>query len=141
MALTWTRDNPALWDADKQRILGAALAGSLPAYDMEDGTAAPGDWFRVQRDGDTVGFGWMDTVWGDAEVLAAVDPAHQGWGVGTFIMENLETEAGRRGLNRIYNAVRPDHPKRQTVMAWLGRRGFSGAGDHEQLQRVVRQKS
>jgi len=138
MPLSWKRENPAQWDAPKQRILGAAPAGSLPAYDMTAGGVAPGDWWRVERDGVVLGYGWMDTVWGDAEVLVAVDPAHQGSGAGTFILEQLEREAAQRGLGRITNAVPPAHPQRQQVMAWLGRRGFTTRGDHEHFERQVR---
>jgi GNAT superfamily N-acetyltransferase len=137
MSLQWIRENPALWDAAKQRVLGAAPAGSLPDYGDEPGEVAPGDWWRVERDGAVVGFGWMDTVWGEAEILLAVAPSAQGSGAGTFILERLEEEAASRGLNRIYNTVRPTHPQRQQVMAWLSRRGFAG-GDHEVLYRVVR---
>jgi len=138
MPLDWTPDTSPMWDADKRRVLGAAPAGSLPDYDMADGTAAPGDWYRVERNGEVVGFGWMDTVWGDAEVLLAVDPAHHGHGVGTFILEHLEAEAAKRGLGRIYNTVTEAHPQRQQVMAWLGKRGFTSRGAREHLERQVR---
>lgn len=137
MPLQWTRENPALWDDEKARVLGAAPDGALPRYDMSAGGVAPGDWWRVEQDGATVGFGWMDTVWGEAEILLAVSPDAQGDGVGTYILEKLEEEAVMRGLHRIYNTVRPTHPQRQQVMAWLSRRGFAG-GDHEVLYRVVR---
>lgn len=138
MPLSWNRENPAQWDAPKQRVVGAAPEGALPVYDMTAGGVAPGDWWRVDRDGVVAGYGWMDTVWGDAEVLLAVDPAHQGAGVGTFILEHLEVEARQRGLGRIYNTVRPGHPDRQAVLAWLGKRGFTTRGDHEHLERQVR---
>ena len=126
-----------MWDAGKQRVLGAAPEGALPPYERVPGGLAPGDWWRVEADGQTVGYGWMDVVWGDAEILLAVSPEAQGTGVGSYILEQLEQEARMRGLNRIYNSVRRTHPARQQVMAWLGRRGFAGNGDHEQLVRTV----
>lgn len=138
MSLDWIRDSPARWDADKRRVLGAAPEGALPDYDMREGTAAPGDWWRVEQGGRVIAYGWMDTVWGDAEILLAVEPAHQGEGVGSFILDRLEEEADKRGLNRVYNTVRPTHPERQKVMGWLGKRGFAGGEDHEQLYRPVR---
>lgn len=138
MPLSWKHESPALWDAPKEAVLGAAPAGSLPDYDVATGTTAPGDWWRVEREGEVVGYGWMDVVWGDAEILLAVRPEEQGSGVGTYILERLEEEARRRGLNHIYNTVRPTHPERQKIMGWLSRRGFAGRGDHEQLRRVVR---
>lgn len=138
MPTTWNHENPALWDAAKRRILRGAQAGALPDYDMTAGGVAPGDWWRVERDDEVVGYGWMDVVWGDAEILLAVAPEAQGSGAGGFILGKLEDEARARGLKRIYNSVRPGHPGRQQLMAWLGRRGFSGGSDHEQLQRIVR---
>ncbi len=138
MSLSWTQENPALWDDGKRAVLSAAPGGSLPAYQMGADDSAPGDWWRVEKDGEVVGYGWMDTVWGDAEILLAVAPGAQGDGVGTFILAQLELEASKRGLNHIYNTVLPTHPERQQVMGWLGRRGFSGGDDHEQLRRVVR---
>lgn len=138
MPLSWIRENPALWDAGKQRVLGGAAPGALPDYDRTPGGVAPGDWWRVERDGQVVGYGWMDVVWGDAEILLAVAPDAQGDGNGGYILSKLEDEARVRGLKRIYNSVRPGHPARQQVIAWLSKRGFSGGGDHEQLQRVVR---
>ena len=137
MPLTWIHENPALWDAAKQDVLGGAPAGALPPYDTTAGGVAPGDWWRVERDGEVVGYGWMDVSWGDAEILLAVSQSAQGSGVGGHILGKLEEEARARGLKRIFNTVRPGHPERQRVMAWLGRRGFSSA-DREQLYRVVR---
>lgn len=135
MPLTWTRESPARWDADKARILGGAAPGSLPEMAMPIGDLAPGDWFRVERDGQVVGYGWMDVVWGDAEILLAVAPEARGNGVGTFILDQIALEARAQGLRRIHNSVRPNHPERQTTQAWLGRRGFSGGEGHESLER------
>lgn len=138
MSLSWKPERPALWDEAKRAVVGAAPEGSLPDYETSPGSAAPGDWWRVEREGEVVGYGWMDVVWGDAEILLAVAPEAQGSGVGTFILEKLEEEARSRGLNHIYNTVRPTHPERQKIMGWLTKRGFAGRGDHEQLRRVVR---
>ena len=73
----------------------------------------------------------------DAEILLAVDPEHRRAGVGTFILNQLEKEAATRGLNYLYNVVRPEHPDREGITAWLGKRGFARSHDDETLRRPV----
>jgi hypothetical protein len=100
MALGWHGEHgPARWDADKRRVIGGAPPGLFPALrDLPDGAPLPGDWWKV-TDGDrAVAYAWMDTTWGDAEVVVAVDPAVQRQGVGTFAFDRLDEEAARRVL-------------------------------------------
>ncbi len=140
MTLTWVGEpQPATWDADKKRIVGEAEVGVFDARYAKApiGASVPGEWWRVERNGRTVGFGWMDVVWGDAEILLAVDPAAQGTGVGAFILEHLANEARAHGVNAMYNIVRPTHPDRLRVTAWLARRGFRVSEDGNLLQALV----
>ena len=137
MKLTWTRESPALWTEAMQAVLGAVPEGALPAYDIRLGEPSPGEWWRVERDGAVVGYGWMDVVWGDAEILLAVAPEAQGSGVGTYILDQLEQEARKRGLRHIHNVVPRSHPERQKIKGWLAKRGYAGGHDPEQLRRVV----
>jgi len=136
MALAWVREDTPVWDATKQSIVGGAPAGALELPHLELGDLAPGEWFRVEDDGTTLGYGWMDCTWGDAEVTLAVDPRRQGEGIGAFIVRHLEKEAAARGVNYLYNAVRPTHPGRDTVTRWLERNGFQPSG-HGLLKRRV----
>jgi GNAT superfamily N-acetyltransferase len=138
MALTWVREDTPLWDATKQAILGGAPAGALELPKLSVGDLAPGEWFRVEEDGTTLGYGWMDCTWGDAEITLAVDPSRQGEGVGEFIIRQLEKEALARGVNYLYNAVRPTHPDRVRLTAWLERAGFQPSGDGLHKKRVQR---
>jgi predicted enzyme related to lactoylglutathione lyase/GNAT superfamily N-acetyltransferase len=126
MSLRWIREQPARWDADKKRVIGAAAAGIFDARYAASRPDDPlaGDWWRVECDGHPVGYGWLDAVWGDAEILLAVDPARQGEGIGTFVIDRLAEEAERRGLNYIYNIVRPTHPEAESLTRWLLARGF-----------------
>jgi N-acetylglutamate synthase-like GNAT family acetyltransferase len=94
------------------------------------------DWWRVERNGDVVGYGWLDDVWGDAEVLLAVEAGERGAGVGAFVLRHLEEEAAARGLNYVLNVVRDTHPERAAVTAWLERQGFSAAEDGRLRKRV-----
>jgi GNAT superfamily N-acetyltransferase len=136
MALTWIREDTPVWDATKQLIVGGTPEGALEIPKLGLGDLAPGEWFRVEEDGTTVGYGWMDCTWGDAEITLAVDALHQGEGVGDFIVSHLAREAASRGVNYLYNAVRPTHPDRAGVTRWLESRGFALSGDGLLKRRV-----
>jgi len=136
MALTWVREDTPRWDAAKQTILGGAGEGALEVPKLSPGDLAPGEWFRVEADGTPVGYGWMDCTWGDAEITLAVDPQHRSQGVGAFIVHHLEQEAVARGVNYLYNAVRPTHPDRVRVTRWLEGLGFQPSGDGLLKRRV-----
>lgn len=136
-SLTWEREARPVWDAEKASIAASAPDGAL-SFDFADGAELPGDWF-VARDGQTVvGFGSLDTTWGgDAEITLVVDGQHQGRGVGTFVMDHLEQEAGDRGINYVYNTVRDTHPQRDDVHDWLLVRGYKGNESDASLRKHV----
>ncbi len=129
MGLQWRHESTPVWDSDKARIVGGAPDGifQLPSY--QEGERLPGDWWRVEDGDSVVAYGWMDTAWGDAEMLLAVDPHHHGRGVGTFVLDCLEQEAANQGVNYLYNVVRPTHPDHDRVTAWLESRSFTGSSD------------
>jgi N-acetylglutamate synthase-like GNAT family acetyltransferase len=140
MTLQWIEESPAYWDADKSRLIGRAPAGIFDVrfQRCEPGELLPATWWRVELDGKTVGYGWLDVVWGDAEILLATDPEVRGQGVGTFILEQLEAEAQKRGLNYLYNIVRPTHPNRDQVAGWLVSRGFEESDDGSLFRAIAR---
>ncbi|WP_428264159.1 GNAT family N-acetyltransferase [Haliangium sp.] len=137
--MQWIQESPAYWDDDKQRIIGAAPTGVFDARFQRcaAGDLLPAEWWRVEEDGRTVGYGWLDVVWGDAEIVLAAAPDARGHGVGSFILDHLEREAHRRGLNYLYNTVRPTHPERNQISAWLTRRGFRQSEDGSLLRAVT----
>jgi GNAT superfamily N-acetyltransferase len=139
MALTWVRESRATWDDDKQRIIGGA-PGVFAVAASAPGTVLPGDWWRVDDDGRTVGYGWMDYSWGDAEVLLAVDAAGQSRGVGTFVLDRLDEEAAARGLNYLYNVIPAGHPDPAALKRWLLQRGFAGSKDGDLFKRTVQSR-
>ena len=137
--MDWIKEIGGRWDDNKARIIGGAAAG---IFDDRYAQTAPGDlvpgmWWRVERDGAVVGYGWMDVVWGDAEILMATSPDAEGSGVGSFILENLGREAAGKGLNYIYNTVRATHPNADAVARWLRRRGFEDQQDGRLTRRAV----
>lgn len=140
--MRWIHEQPAAWDGDKVRIVGGAPVGAFDSRltQSTEGDVLPGDWWRLVDDtGHTVAFGWLDTNWGDAEILLATDPERQGKGIGSEVLEKLEAEARERGLNYLTNMVRPSHPDGERVRAWLQRRGFR-ASDDGRLLRAATQR-
>ncbi|MBL4634456.1 MAG: GNAT family N-acetyltransferase [Kofleriaceae bacterium] len=137
VSLTWHKDIP-VWDAGKLRIVGGTEKGILDSRyaDIEEGSAVPCNWYRAERDGAVVGYGWVDVNWGEAEILLATSDGAQGSGVGSFILEQLDDEARRMGLAYIYNVVRPTHPQGDKVAAWLAKRGFEKNPDGRLTRQV-----
>lgn len=125
--LTWTRESRPVWDADKERVVAGAPTGALDVP-HEPGGELAGDWFAAaDGSGRVVGYGWLDSTWGgDTEILLAVDPACEGTGVGSFVLQAIEQEAAARGSNYVFNTVRDSHPHRDDVRDWLLVRGYRG---------------
>lgn len=143
MDLRWIQESPPTWDAAKNRIVGGAGAKVFEPslVDRAEGTLLPSDWWRVEADGTTVAYGWMDVTWGDAETGLAVDPEFRNKGVGTFVLDRLEEEAAARGIHYLYNVVLPSHPRRQDVSDWFKARRFTASEDGRLLRAVVRLKN
>jgi GNAT superfamily N-acetyltransferase len=100
------------------------------------GAPVADEWWRVvDGAGAIVGYGWLDSEWGDAEVTFLVAPDRRGEGIGEFIIDRLEAEAAARGLNYIYNVVPVTSPDPEWVTSWLVRHGFV-AGDGDLRRRV-----
>ena len=136
--LSWNKEEAPRWDADKKRIVGDTPKGVFDVRyaELADGDVVPGEWWRVEDDGSVVGFGWLDIVWGDAEILLATAADAQGKGVGSFTLSELDREARARGVNYLYNVVRPTHPDGPRVAAWLEKRGFEGSEDGSLRRKV-----
>lgn len=129
--MDWIKEGTTRWDDDKKHIVGDSPAGIFDRRyaELANGDVVPGEWWRVEDDGNVVGYGWLDIVWGDAEILLATAPEARGRGVGSFILLQIENEARRHGVNYLYNVVRPTHPDAARVTAWLEKRGFKASED------------
>ena len=144
MSMTWIHESPARWDHGKARIIGAAPPGTFGPDRLSryrDGDLIPGDWWRVEADGKVLAYGWMDSTWGDAEILLAVDPDARRRGVGTFVLDRLAAEAAARGFNYIYNSVSRAHPDADGIAAWLARHAFQTFEDGTLRRAVTRPQS
>src|SRR6476661_7299259 len=127
--LHWVKDDDPRWDADRERVFASIGPGVFPGVAREPGERLPSDWWRVEDAGRVVGYGWLDDVWGDAEILLAVEAPARGTGAGAFTLARLEDEAAARGLNYVVNVVRDTHPDRDAVTAWFTGHGFTGTED------------
>jgi hypothetical protein len=83
-----------------------------------------------------VGYGWLDDVWGDAEILLAVEEPARGAGAGAFALARLEEEAAARGLNYVVNVVRDTHPEKAAVTEWFLAHGFAASEDGAMWKKV-----
>ena len=138
MTLRWTKEDAPVWDAAKQAVFGPDGLAATGLVPPADGAPVADEWWQVTDDnGTVVGFGWLDSEWGDAQITFLVAPARRGAGIGEFIVTRLEQEAARRGLNYIYNVVPGTHPDPAWMTGWLTGHGFalSASGD---LRRRVR---
>ncbi|MDQ3733306.1 MAG: GNAT family N-acetyltransferase [Actinomycetota bacterium] len=138
MVLSWTREPAPIWDEAKQRVLADLPVQLLGLSEVSQGQRLADEWWRVEDAGDVVGFGRLDDTWGDAEILVAVEPDSQGRGVGSYILENLEAEASRRGLNYVYNVVHAEHPEHEEIRGWFLARGFAPGTEEELRKRLNR---
>jgi GNAT superfamily N-acetyltransferase len=138
MTLHWVKEEPPRWDAHKREVFGAESPRVFGLGSPRDGDLLADEWWRVEDGGDTVGYGRLDSLWGDAEILVAVAPERRGSGIAKFVVEKLEGEASQRGLNYLYNTVSENHPNRDGVTAWLHRQGFADPGTGDLRKRVPR---
>jgi ribosomal protein S18 acetylase RimI-like enzyme len=138
MSYTWEALSSPRWSEDFARIVGGWPEGVFPRAGWTDADVVPGAWWAVRRDGgDVVALAVLDTVWGDGEVMVAVDPACVRSGAGRFAMEQLQREAHARGLAYLRNQVPSAHPQPEAVVAWLESCGFeAGSSEGEYVCRV-----
>ena len=134
----WLRETPAQWDAAKAGVLGALSPDLFGLGAPADGDALADEWWRVEQDGEVLGYGRLDDMWGDAEILMLVAAERQDSGVGTFILEQLQREATSRHVNYIYNVVPRRHPDPEKITGWLIARGFEPSDVGELRKRVPR---
>ena len=127
--LRWVKDDDARWDADRERVFSTLGTDVFPELARHTGDRLPSDWWRVESDDGVVGYGWLDDVWGDAEILLAIEEPARGTGAGAFALARLEGEAAARGLNYVVNVVRDTHPDRDAVTGWFLAHGFTGTDD------------
>ena len=122
--MEWVRETPARWDEAKAAVLGELSPELFGLGRPAAGDPLADEWWRVEQDGEVLGYGRLDDTWGDAEVLLLVTPDRRASGIGSFILTHLEREATARHVNYIYNVVPQRHPDPETVMGWLAARGF-----------------
>ena len=141
MTLHWTKEDAPVWDAGKRAVFGRDELAATGLVPPADGTPVADEWWRVTDEaGAVVGYGWLDSEWGDAQITFLVAAGHRGAGIGEFIVGQLEAEAARRGVNYIYNVVPATHPDPAWITRWLTAQGFA-ASESGDLRRQVRHEA
>lgn len=136
MDLNWVREQTPRWDEHRREVFGADTPQVFGLGTPAAGDILADEWWRVDDGDETVGYGRLDSQWGNAEVLIAVAPARRGTGIARFILQQLEAEARERGLNYLYNTVKAENPDQRGVAAWLTRQGFQDSGTGELRKQV-----
>ena len=84
------------------------------------------DCWGVELDGQLVGYGIVSVAAGESHLLnLAVDPACQGHGIGSLLLQFLLAEALRQGAECMFLEVRPSNP---VARALYKRFGFTEFG-------------
>jgi GNAT superfamily N-acetyltransferase len=136
--MEWIKEDLPRWDDDKQRLFDDAALLSVGMHRPGVGTSLADEWWHVVGDdGAVVGYGWLDSEWGDAQITFFVDPGRRGERVGEFVLDHLEDEARKRGLNYIYNVVPDTHPDRAWMTSWLESHGLTDSGQGDLRRRVA----
>ncbi len=136
MTLAWIKQDAPRWDADKRRVFGDAELAAVGLERPADDAAIADEWWAVTQDGEVVGYGWLDSEWGDAEISFVVAPAARGAGIGGYVVDHLTAEAASRGLRYLYNVVPDTHPDAAWMTRWLVEHGFRATSDGT-LRRTV----
>lgn len=136
--MEWVRETPAQWDRAKAEVLGELAPELFGLGQPAEGDAMADEWWRVEDDGEVLGYGRLDETWGDAEILMLVAPKRRSSGVGRFILSRLEAEAAARNVNYIYNVVPQRHPDPESVTDFLTAHGFERTEVGELRKRVAR---
>ncbi len=135
--MRWVKEDLPRWDADKQRMFDDIALLSVGMDRPAQGASLADEWWHVVGDdGAIAGYGWLDSEWGDAQITFFVDRARRGDGIGEFVLDHLEDEARKRGLNYIYNVVPATHPDRPWMTGWLQSHGLEESA-HGDLRRRV----
>jgi N-acetylglutamate synthase-like GNAT family acetyltransferase len=136
MAREWRHEDSARWDEAKAAAFGELPPELFGLGAPRIGDALGGEWWRVEDDGDVVGYGGLDDVWGEAEILVVVAPSRRGGGLGGHILDQLDREASDRHLNYVYNRVAAGHPQAARLVSWLRGHGFAETADGDYRRRV-----
>ena len=136
--MDWVRETPARWDKTKADVLGELSPELFGLGRPTEGDALADEWWRVEDDGEVLGYGRLDDTWGDAEILMLVAPERRARGIGSFILSRLEAEAAARDVNYIYNVVPQRHPDPESVIDFLTAHGFEPTEIGELRKRIPR---
>ena len=56
--MDWVRENPPHWDEAKASVIDGGPPGAFHLPEYQTGDLLPGEWWRVEENGDMLGYGW-----------------------------------------------------------------------------------
>jgi GNAT superfamily N-acetyltransferase len=81
-------------------------------------------WKLINNDERALGFGWVNYENDEFEISLVVDSNYQGLGLGSFIMENLETLALEKGFFETVARVKESNPNSEEMIVWLYKKNY-----------------
>lgn len=115
----------ALWDHEKERIVGEAKEGTFDMGDLKYGETLFQEWWKlIDEHKRIIGFGWVYKEEDDFEISVAVDKEHQGNGAGSFILGELEGIAKQLGFHQVIGIIKSTNQEATEVIEWLYRNGY-----------------
>jgi L-amino acid N-acyltransferase YncA len=121
-----------------QNTMAAYFEDRVPVsfFPVLQKTSAGRPFLVAERDGEVIGFALLrpyhqSPVFGrTAEVTYFLAPGHQGRGLGTRMLEALEREAGRAGVDNLLASISSEN---EVSQAFHQRRGFVECGRFDRV--------
>ena len=135
-------DKP-LWDDTKRRFIVEESPGAFRILSPCLGAQLSGHWWRVELDGDTVGYAWLSIEEeGVAELSVAIGKHFRSQRVGRTVLGELEREAAQLGFKRVIGVVQSENPQQEKILSWLFDEGYSACAlpDLDAAKRVVKRQ-
>jgi GNAT superfamily N-acetyltransferase len=120
------KEEHSIWNTEKEAIFAMVAEGTFDNLNnLELGTQLKQDWWKLIGDNERVlGFGWVSYKNDDFEISLVVDTNHQGEGLGSSIIEQLEAIALEKGFDETVAVVKKTNPNSKDMIDWLYKKNY-----------------
>ncbi|WP_240416459.1 GNAT family N-acetyltransferase [Paenibacillus periandrae] len=143
MQIEYEQTNDTTLEEFKDILSKESESFNIP--NLEDGKIEKKDLYRFYNkdSNETIGFGWFDVFEGDAfenedddevevQISLVVNQQFRGANIGSSILKTLEERILEKGIKTFTVSVRASNPKRNDVLKWFYKRGFTSHFQNEQ---------
>ncbi|MEH7515107.1 GNAT family N-acetyltransferase [Gottfriedia acidiceleris] len=117
----------SVWDIEKEIIFGKVEEGIFEFYNLELGNELNQEWWKLVGDNEEIlGFGWINYKHGDFEFSLVVNQESRGYGIGSFIVEELERIAREKNFKEVLAIIKQSNPNSLKTMKWFYEKGYTG---------------